>query len=103
MAARKKLRPVAQGAKMPSAKAAKPKGMGRGMTAHKLPSGGAMSIGAKLGGGKAKRAGGAAKAPRVAKGKGTKLPKTPLSTPAAFRGRGKKGAPPFLGAAPPLE
>lgn len=98
--AQKKVRRVAQAARMPSTKAAKSKSMGRGLTAHKLPSGKSMELGAKLGGGKARRAGGAVKAPKVRKGS-AKIPKAP---PAAFAGakKGKK-APPFLGAAPPLE
>ena len=81
---------------MPSSKAAKPKSMGRGLTPKKVPRGGSMELGSKL------------PAKKMAKGrKGhAKKGKVPSKGPPlpAMLGGGKKGkAPPFPGAAPPLE
>jgi hypothetical protein len=104
MATKKRsLKQVAQAAKMPSAKAGKARSFGRGMTAHKIPSGKSMSVGAgitKPGRGKAPGRPQAAGSRKVSRAK-VKVPKGP-AIPAMLGGKKKKAAPPFPGAAPPL-
>lgn len=93
--AQKKVRQVAQAAKMPTSKAAHAKA-GVKKLSSRIKTGPTPKL--KLGGKPGAKLGSAPKTPKSKK-VSAKMPKMP----AAFAGKGKKqAAPPFPGAAPPL-